>query len=205
MRKLRALAVALLSVAALTLGSTAAIAADNEPESGGVTAPPDCYNYENFFRNKHGRCRVERTFKPGRLGKDWSKVTFPYSIWVNDVREHPGELTIDGSTKPDNAGFYSKGDTVEPIGPSTPFKTCDKIEIVWDKATVTNGKGEELHTFLGQSAAYDPSKKEECSGSDEGQSVSVPLPGGGSSGPGLLAGNGTSEPATLSTGGTQPL
>jgi hypothetical protein len=40
MRKLRALAVALLSVAALTLGSTAAIAADNEPESGGVTAPP---------------------------------------------------------------------------------------------------------------------------------------------------------------------
>jgi hypothetical protein len=182
MKVTRALAsAALTGLVLVALVVPAASAADDEPNSGFVSTP-NCYNYGDLFQPTHGRCKVERQFKPGKLGKNWSKVTFPYAIWVNDVEEHSGELTITGKSKPDSNGFYSNSDTVVPLGAATPFKLCDTIEIVWGNATVT-WNGEVVHKFLGGSGKG-KFGGDDCSVNGEEETVSATLPGGGGALPG---------------------
>ena len=190
MKVIRAIASAALAglvLVALAVPGTA-IAADDVPSSGGISSP-ECYNYENPFRSAHARCKVERTFKPGRLGKNWDKVTFKYSIWVNDVRKYEGELVITGSSAPDSNGYYTRSAIVEPLGTSTTLKPCDTVEIVWDKAVVTKsnpatGKDEVLHEFLGGSGKIKDSS-DDCSIDHDEETVSVTLPGGALGGGGV--------------------
>jgi hypothetical protein len=194
MRKLRAVTVALLSVTVLALGSTAASAADGDPEMSRGT--PSCYNEGRglITGTNEGRCKVEVKFKPGTtLDKTWIKATFPYSIWVNGVRKKQGELTISRTSQKDGDGFFV-ADRIETLAT---FNPCDKIEIRWFEASVirenpNTGKDEEvLRIPSGSGQVTFPGTV--CSVSIDPQTTSATLPA-------------TTEPgAQTAAGGVQPL